>query len=154
MVMLCCPCWLILSGPVVDSLRSRHLAKRREENHQSAAWASETLCSAVGARLRGQARVRWSRLGSNVNRLPQWPAVINVTHTHTLTGNPVQQWPVTVTDSLCCPDLHLSHEWHRFEWAARKFGNSSKHLYNALNKRVCRHINPTLWDLYVSTCMK
>ncbi|KAK5892410.1 hypothetical protein CesoFtcFv8_012792 [Champsocephalus esox] len=69
--MLSGPCWLVPLRPVVVKHRSRLLAKRGEENHQSAARANKTLCSAAAARQRGQAGVRGSRLGSNVNRLPQ-----------------------------------------------------------------------------------
>lgn len=152
--------WLILLCPVVDKHRSRLLAKRGEESHQSAAWANKTLCSTVGARQRGQAGVSWSRLGSTVNRLPQWPAVMNVTHTytdsHTLSNDLqacTQQWPVTVTDSLCCPDLHFI-SFHMactdlIEQLEKLVGKSSRHLNNALSNRHFVSVQTLQCEIYV-----
>lgn len=114
------------------------IQERRAESSVSARSQRDPLLGAVSQTQRSS---RGQEVKTQVKcQQTPWVTNSNKCQPGTSTDRPSLYAPAlsnsaaTVTDPLCCPDLHFSHDLLWCEQPARKklFGTSSEHLHNVL----------------------
>lgn len=113
---LSCPCPLSLFSPVAK--RHTQVEAFRQEKTVKPSVHSSSQQDPLFCCLSQTERPRWGQKVKAGIKCQQTPSVTGDSKCHVhvdaqtvshMSGNLVQQWPETVSHSLCCPDLHLLH---------------------------------------------